>query len=145
MNLIVGGNLGGTIPDNLNEAVMEIDYVRYFSGKGEGNEGDNSSVNKEDEDDEIIKFETDETLKSPIDFIATDKGYGVVDVVLGNSAAVLADLYVVMIDGEIVKQVGGPGVVTVTVKTSALHTFGIAAVFNGKMSLPTTADLDIGI
>ena len=145
MNLAVGGNLGGTIPDDLNEAVMEIDYVRYFSGKGEGNEGDNGSVNTEDKDDEIIKFETDETLKSPIGFIATDKGDGVVDVVWGNSAAVLADLYVVMVDGEIVKQVGGPGVVTVTVKTSGLHTFGVAAVFNGKMSLPTTADLDIEI
>ena len=144
MNLAVGGNLGGNIPDDLNEAVMEIDYVRYFSANGEGNDGDNGAINK-DEDDEIINFEIDETLKSPIGFIATDKGEGVVDVVWGNSAAVLADLYVVMVDGKIVNQVGGASVVTVNAKTSGLHTFGVAAVYNGKMSIPTTAELDINI
>ena len=144
MNLAVGGVLGGTIPDELNEAVMELDYVRYFSGTGEGNEGDNGAGNKPIEDD-LIDFETDEDIKSPIGFVATDKGDGVVDVVWGNDPSIMADLYVVMVDGKIVKQVGSPSVVTVTVKTSGKHEFGVAAVRNGKKSNPTTAELEITI
>jgi beta-glucanase (GH16 family) len=144
MNLAVGGVLGGEIPDEYNEAVMEIDYVRYFSGKGEGNEGDNGAGNKPI-DDELVDFEINPDIKSPIGFIATDKGDGVVDVVWGNDPSIMADLYVVMVDGKIVKQVGGPSVVTVTVKTSGKHTFGVAAVRDGKMSKPTTAELEIEI
>ena len=49
MNLAVGGGLGGNIPDDVNEAQIEIDYVRYFSGNGEGNEGDNGPGNKQDD------------------------------------------------------------------------------------------------
>ena len=145
MNLAVGGNLGGNIPDELNEAIMEVDYVRYFSGIGEGNKGDNDDGNNDDEDSETINFEIDETLRKPIGFVATDKGEGVVDVVWGNDPSILADLYVVLVDGVIVSQVGGPRVVTVSVKTSGKHTFGVASVHEGKMSLPTTADLDITV
>ena len=143
MNLAVGGVLGGKIPDDLNEAIMEVDYVRYFSGKGEGNEGDNGAGNEKDEEPEILNFETDTNIRSPIGFVVTDKGEGVVDVVWGNDPSILADLYVVMVDGVIVKQVGGPSVVTLTVKTSGKHTFGVASVRDGKISLPTTANLDI--
>ena len=145
MNLAVGGVLGGKIPDDLNEAIMEVDYVRYFSGKGEGNEGDNGAGNEKDEEPEILNYETDTNIRSPIGFVVTDKGEGVVDVVWGNDPSILADLYVVMVDGVIVKQVGGPSVVTLTVKTSGKHTFGVASVRDGKISLPTTADLDITI
>ena len=144
MNLAVGGVLGGEIPDEYNEAVMEIDYVRYFSGKGEGNEGDNGAGNKPI-DDELVDFEINPDIKSPIGFVATDKGDGVIDVVWGNDPSIMADLYVVMVDGKIVKQVGGPSVVTVTVKTSGKHTFGVAAVRDGKMSKPSTAELEIEI
>ena len=84
MNLAVGGYLGGYIPDNVVEAIMEMDYVRYFSGSGEGNEGDNGPVNQPDKDSEIINFEIDESLKSPIGFLATNKGSGVIDVLWGN-------------------------------------------------------------
>ena len=56
MNLAVGGTLGGYIPDNINEATMEIDYVRYFSGIGEGNEGDNGAGNTLDEDNEVVNL-----------------------------------------------------------------------------------------
>ena len=143
MNLAVGGGLGGNIPDDVNEAQIEIDYVRYFSGSGEGNEGDNGPGNKPDDEPEVVNFEIDESLKSPIGFIATDKGQGVVDVVWGNDPTVLADLYIVMVDGIIVSQAGGPRVVTVTVTTNGKHTFGVAAVYNGKSSIPTTLDLDI--
>ena len=68
-----------------------------------------------------------------------------VDVVWGNDPSIMADLYVVMVDGNIVKQVGSPSVVTVTVKTSGNHEFGVAAVRNGKKSKPATADLIIKI
>jgi beta-glucanase (GH16 family) len=145
MNLAVGGNLGGYIPDNVVEAIMEVDYVRYFSGSGEGNEGDNGPGNKPDEHSEIINFEEDKSLKSPIGFIATDKGSGVIDVVWGNDPSVLADLYVVMVDGVIVSQAGGPRVVTVTVSTGGEHTFGVAAVYNGKASVPNTAVLNVSL
>ena len=145
MNLAVGGVLGGKIPDDLNEAIMEVDYVRYFSGKGEGNEGDNGTGNEKDKEPEILNYETDTNIRSPIGFVVTDKGEGVVDVVWGNAPSILADLYVVMVDGVIVKQVGGPSVVTLTVKTCGKHTFGVASVRDGKISLPTTADLDITI
>ena len=145
MNLAVGGGLGGNIPDDVNEAQIEIDYVRYFSGSGEGNEGDNGPGNKPDDEPEVVNFEIDESLKSPIGFIATDKGQGVVDVVWGNDPTVLADLYIVMVDGIIVSQAGGPRVVTVTVTTNGKHTFGVAAVYNGKSSIPTTQDLDIAM
>jgi beta-glucanase (GH16 family) len=145
MNLAVGGNLGGYIPDNVVEAIMEVDYVRYFSGSGEGNEGDNGPGNKPDEHSEIINFEVDKSLKSPIGFIATDKGSGVIDVVWGNDPSVLADLYVVMVDGVIVSQAGGPRVVTVTVSTGGEHTFGVAAVYNGKASVPNTAVLNVSL
>ena len=50
-----------------------------------------------------------------------------------------------MVDGEIVKIVGGPSVNTVSVNKSGKHTFGVATIKNGKMSLPTTADLDINL
>lgn len=30
LNIAVGGNLGGTIPQNFNEAIMEIDYVKVY-------------------------------------------------------------------------------------------------------------------
>ena len=143
MNLAVGGNLGGYIPDDVNEAVIEIDYVRYFSGNGEGNDGDNGPGNTPDDESEIINFEIDESLKSPIGFLATHKGEGVVDVVWGNDPSVLADLYVVMVDGVIVSQAGGPKVVTVSVSSGGKHTFGAAAVYNGKSSVPTTSVLDI--
>ena len=143
MNLAVGGNLGGYIPDEVNEAIIEIDYVRYFSGNGEGNDGDNGPGNTPDDDSEIINFEIDESLKSPIGFLATHKGEGVVDVVWGNDPSVLADLYVVMVDGVIVSQAGGPKVVTVSVSSGGKHTFGVAAVYNGKSSVPTTSVLDI--
>ena len=56
MNLAIGGSLGGNIPNNLNEAIMEIDYVRYFSGIGEGNEGDNGAGNTLDGDSEAVNF-----------------------------------------------------------------------------------------
>ena len=143
MNLAVGGNLGGYIPDDVNEGQIEVDYVRYFSGKGEGNEGDNGPGNMPDDEPEIINFEIDKSLKSPIGFLATHKGYGVVDVVWGNDPSVLADIYIIMVDGVIVSQAGLPRVVTVTVNKSGMHTFGVAAVYNGKSSTPTTADLDI--
>ena len=145
MNLAVGGNLGGYIPDDVNEAQIEIDYVRYFSGNGEGNEGDNGAGNTPDDEPEIINFEIDESLKSPIGFIATDKGEGVIDVVWGNDPSVLADLYIVMVDDVIVSQAAGPRVVTVSVTSSGKHTFGVAAVYNGKSSIPTTQDLDVSI
>ena len=71
--------------------------MRYFSGNGEGNEGDNGAGNKPDDEPEVVNFEIDESLKSPIGFVATDKGEGVVDVVWGNDPTVLADLYIVMV------------------------------------------------
>ena len=145
MNLAVGGNLGGYIPDDANEANMEIDYVRYFSGSGDGNDGDNGPGNAPDEDTEIIKFEIDESLKSPIGLVVTDKGEGVVDVVWGNDPTVLADLYVVMVDDIIVSQAGGPRVVTVTVDKGGKHIFGVAAVYNGKSSSPATKELEINL
>ena len=46
---------------------------------------------------------------------------------------------------KIVKQVGGPSVVSVSVKTSGKHIFGVAAVRDGKMSKPTTHELEITI
>jgi len=144
MNLAMGGTLGGDIPEDLNEATMEIDYVRYFSAVGEGNEGDNGPGNKEDEPIPV-NFEVDESIRKPIGFIATDKGEGRIDVVWGNDASILADLYAVMVDGEIVKIVGGPSVNTVSVNNSGKHTFGVATIKNGKMSLPTTAELDINL
>ena len=145
MNLAVGGNLGGYIPDDANEANMEIDYVRYFSGSGDGNDGDNGPGNAPDEDTEIIKFEIDESLKSPIGLVVTDKGEGVVDVVWGNDPTVLADLYVVMVDDIIVSQAGGPRVVTVTVDKGGKYIFGVAAVYNGKSSSPATKELEINL
>jgi len=145
MNLAVGGNLGGYIPENINEATMEIDYVRYFSGIGEGNKGDNGAGNKEDEDSEVVNFEIDESLKSPIGFLATHKGEGVVDVVWGNDPSVLADLYVVLVEGIIVSQSAVPKVVTVTVNKSGQHTFGVAAVYNGKASIASNMTLDISL
>ena len=145
MNLAVGGNLGGYIPDYINEAFMEIDYVRYFSGNGEGNEGDNGPGNKPDENPEIINFDIDTSLKSPIGFLATHKGEGVVDVVWGNDPSVLADIYVIMVDGVIVSQAAGPRVVTVTVSNNGKHTFGVAAIYNGKSSKPTEEVLDISL
>lgn len=42
-------------------------------------------------------------------------------------------------------QAGGPRVVTVTVTTGGNHTFGVAAVYNGKSSVQATQDLDIKI
>ena len=145
MNLAVGGNLGGYIPDDVNEATMEIDYVRYFSGKGDGNDGDNGPGNVPDEDSEKINFEIDESLKSPVGLVATDKGEGVVDIVWGNDPTVLADLYIVMVDDIIVSQAGGPKVVTVTVSKGGKHTFGVAAVYNGKSSSPATKELEINL
>ena len=119
--------------------------MRYFSGNGEGNDGDNGPGDIPDEDSETINFEIDELLKSPIGFLATHKGEGVVDVVWGNDPSVLADLYVIMVDGKIVSQAGGPRVVTVTVSSGGKHTFGVAAVYNGKSSVPSTSILDIDI
>lgn len=145
MNLAVGGNLGGYIPDNVNEALIEVDYVRYFSGSGEGNDGDNGPGNTPDDEPEIINFEVDTSLKSPIGLVATHKGEGVVDVVWGNEPSILADLYVVMVDGVIVSQASGPKVVTITVSTKGEHTFGVAAVYNGKASPQTTVVLDINL
>lgn len=145
MNLAVGGNLGGYIPDDINEAIMEVDYVRYFSGKGEGNDGDNGPGNAPDEDSEVVNFEIDTSLKSPIGFLATHKGQGIVDVVWGNDPSVLADLYVIMVDGIIVSQARGPKVVTVTVTTGGEHTFEVAAVYNGKSSIPSKQILDIDL
>jgi beta-glucanase (GH16 family) len=36
LNLAMGGNLGGTIDDSLNSAVMSVDWVRYYSVDGYG-------------------------------------------------------------------------------------------------------------
>ena len=142
MNLAVGGNLGGYIPDNVNEAFMEVDYVRYFSGIGEGNEGDNGSGNKEEEPEEII-FDIDESLKSPIGLLANEKGKGIVEIVWGNDPSILADLYVVYVDGKIVSQSGIPKVITVVVTTNGQHSFGVASIKDGKSSVPSTVVLNI--
>ena len=48
-----------------------------------------------------------------------------------------------MVDGVIVSQAAVPRVVTITVSTSGKHTFGVAAVYNGKSSLPSEEVLDI--
>ena len=45
----------------------------------------------------------------------------------------------------IVSQTGGPRVVTVTATTGGKHTFGVAAVYNGKSSVRKTQDLDTKI
>ena len=60
-----------------------------FLRKWEGNEGDNGPGNKPDDEPEIINFEIDKSLKSPIGFLVTDKGERVVDVVWGNDPTVL--------------------------------------------------------
>ena len=90
---------------------------------------------------EIMELE----IKSPIGFLATHKGEGVVDVVWGNDPSVLADLYVILVDGIIVSQSAVPKVVTVTVNKSGQHSFGVAAVYNGKSSVASTVTLDISI
>ena len=142
MNLAVGGNLGGNIPDDVNEALMEVDYVRYFSGEGEGNEGDNADDDQKEEEIEI-DFEIDTTLKSPIGVVATEKSGGVVDVVWCNDSSVAADIYLVYVDNKIVGESAMPKVVSVVISTNGEHVFGVAAVVNEKVSFQTTETLNI--
>ena len=50
-----------------------------------------------------------------------------------------------MVDGKIISQAGVPRVVTITMNKGGQHTFGVAAVYNGKASSPATKELEINL
>lgn len=143
MNLAVGGTLGGAIPSDLNESIMELDYVRYFTGNGNGNEGDNGAGNPPMDVTLEFDYEVDPSIKKPIGFVANEKGAGKIDVVWGNDPSIGAELYVVYIDGKIVAISGIPRAMTVSVTTNGKHEFGVAAVKEGKVSEMTATTLDV--
>lgn len=143
MNLAVGGNLGGNIPNTVKEAIMEIDYVRYFEASGEGNEGDNADPDQHKEDDIDVNYEIDESLKSPIGLVVSEKTEGVVDIVWGNDPTIGADIYVIYVDNKKVAESALPKVVSVVVESNGDHVFGVAAIVNGKSSPQTTQTVNI--
>ncbi len=144
MNLAVGGTLGGNIPSDLDEATMELDYVRYFTASGEGNEGDNGAGNPPTSADSFdFDYEVDPSIKTPIGFVANEKEGGSVSVVWGNDPSIGAELYVIYVDGKIVAIAGGPRSLDVTVTKNGEHEFGVAAVKDGKVSKMASATLDI--
>ena len=141
MNLAVGGNLGGNIPDNINEAVMEIDYVRYFTGVGEGNDGDNGLGDVPYSTIPIyLKF--NRSLKPPTNVTAIHKGNGVVDISWEIEPSVLADFYYFMFNDQTYGVTSKN--VSVIVTTAGKYQIKIQSLYQGEVSFDSAKqEIDI--
>ena len=141
MNLAVGGNLGGDIPDNINEAVMEINYVRYFSGVGEGNSGDNE-LGDVPYSTVPIYVKINRTIKPPINATAIHKGNGIVDISWENEPSVLADFYDVRFNNQTYGVIRKNVYLIVT--AAGKYQIGVQTLYKGEISFDSAKqEIDI--